>query len=111
VTTCPYPIYTDPSRKLYSILSLQRNSSPGNKKPSYLKQSWSSVFFGGILQGLKAGRLATKSGEPFLNGGEFLFVESENGEWKVEWTHRMKNTRDHTEIPEIGKLLGADVKE
>jgi len=117
LTACPYPIYTDPSRKLYAILSLQRNASAGAKKPSYLKQSWTSVFFGGITQGLKAGRLAVKSGEPFLNGGEFLFVKGsgagdgeDGGGWTVEWTHRMKNTRDHTEIPEIANVLGAKVK-
>ena len=36
-------------------------------------------------------------------GGEFLF---ENG--KVSWCSRMKNTRDHAELPEIRKQLGVD---
>lgn len=36
-------------------------------------------------------------------GGEFVF---ENG--RVAWCHRMKNTRDHAEIPEVRKQLGLD---
>lgn len=59
-------------------------------------------------------------------GGEFLFepitdvmqspiVPSPNGESKEEyfeeekkvtWCHRMKNTRDHAEIPELREVLG-----
>lgn len=39
-------------------------------------------------------------------GGEFLF---ENG--KVTWCHRMRNTRDHAEIPDLRKHLGLDGEE
>ena len=36
-------------------------------------------------------------------GGEFLF---QNG--KVTWCHRMKNTRDHAEVPLVRQQLGLD---
>ena len=36
-------------------------------------------------------------------GGEFLF---QNG--KVTWCHRMKNTRDHAELPLVRQQLGLD---
>jgi len=34
------------------------------------------------------------------NGGEFLWVDQ-----KIEWCHRMENTRDHLEVPNVVKLL------
>ena len=40
-------------------------------------------------------------GAPRQVGGEFLF---EGG--KVTWCKRMRNTRDHAEIPEVKQLLG-----
>lgn len=61
-------------------------------------------------------------------GGEFLF-ESENREGetpspaeenkelgdeveeRVTWCHRMRNTRDHAEIPELREVLGLDPEE
>ena len=59
--------------------------------------AWNSV-----VQGLK--RIPTGdvwgAGDMSLNGGEFLFTREggEGEEWKVDWCHRMRNTRDHTEI-------------
>lgn len=44
-----------------------------------------------------------KGGDFYQVGGEFLF-ENE----RVTWCHRMKNTRDHAEIPEMRKVLGLD---
>lgn len=56
-----------------------------------------------IFQSLASGRKAFKGGDYWQVGGEFLF---ENGEAK--WSHRMSNTRDHAEVPQIRKQLGLD---
>ena len=44
-----------------------------------------------------------KGGNFHQVGGEFMF-ENE----RVTWCHRMKNTRDHAEIPEMRRVLGLD---
>lgn len=56
-----------------------------------------------IIQSLGSGRKALKGGDFKQVGGEFLF---ENGQ--CTWAHRMRTTRDHTEIVETRKLLGLD---
>lgn len=74
-----------------------------------------SSVIGGIRQALKrvsAGD-AHKSGDIAQVGGEFLFEKDyreslEGKPLKVTWCHRMKNTRDHTEIPALRKIMGFD---
>ncbi|KAK4150980.1 thioredoxin-like protein AAED1 [Chaetomidium leptoderma] len=71
---CPFPIYTDPTRKLYAELGLQRTLALG-PRPAYTKQHLLRTSLQGVVQGLKqikAG-LALKSGDGKQNGGEFLF--------------------------------------
>lgn len=46
-----------------------------------------------------------KGGDSWQVGGEFLFVKKGEN-WEVEWCHRMKTTRDHTEMGELKKVLG-----
>lgn len=55
------------------------------------------------MQSLGSGRKALKGGDFKQVGGEFLF---ENGE--CTWAHRMRTTRDHTEITKTRKMLGLD---
>ncbi|KAL8900324.1 MAG: hypothetical protein Q9207_005751 [Kuettlingeria erythrocarpa] len=102
-TQCPYPIYADPSKKLYSQLGMIRTLNLGSKSPEYMQYSMPSAVIRAIYQSLKAGRDAFRGGDYWQVGGEFLF---ENGQ--VSWCHRMKNTRDHAEIPETRRQLGLD---
>lgn len=103
-TNCVYPLYTDQSQELYKALNLVRSLELG-KKPEYIKTSFSTLIVSGIMDGLKTGRHALKGGDFAQVGGEFLFVKKE-GKWEVQWCHRMKTTRDHTEMRELKKLLG-----
>ncbi|KAL8662767.1 MAG: hypothetical protein Q9202_004459 [Teloschistes flavicans] len=109
-TECTYPIYADPSKQLYARLGMTRTLSLGNKSPEYMQYSLPSAVVRAIYQGLRAGRDAFKGGDYFQVGGEFLFedVDDGNGEAAVSWCHRMKNTRDHAEVPEIRRRLGLD---
>jgi hypothetical protein len=100
-TQCPFPIYADPSRKLYDQLGMSRTLSLGSKKPDYMRNSILSGVFRSVVQGVRSGTGATKGGDIKQVGGEFMFDEG-----KVVWCHRMKNTRDHSEIPELQRVLG-----
>ena len=80
-----------------------RTLNLGPKKANYIQSSmfWTSVR--GMVQGMKNGKNAFKSGNYWQVGGEFLFEDGD-----VTWCHRMRNTRDHTEIPELSQVLRHD---
>ena len=103
-TGCAYPVYADPSRKLFDILGMARTMSLGDKTPEYMQASLSRIVVRSIFQGLRAGRSMLSGGDFWQVGGEFLF-EAGGG---VSWCHRMRNTRDHAEIGETRKRLGLD---
>ena len=100
-TRCPFPIYADPSRKLYDLFGMTSTLSQGGRRPNYQSGGIFSIAAKSFFQGLSAGFGALKGGSFSQIGGEFLF---ENG--KIVWCHRMKNTRDHTEIDDLKLLLG-----
>ncbi|KAL8811158.1 MAG: hypothetical protein Q9223_005058 [Gallowayella weberi] len=102
-TECPYPIYADPSKKLYAELGMTRTLSLGPKSPQYMQYSLPSAMVRAGYQVLKAGRSAFKGGDYWQVGGEFIFEDAQ-----VTWCHRMKNTRDHAEVPEMRRQLGLD---
>lgn len=56
-----------------------------------------------VFQSLASGRKAFKGGDYWQVGGEFIFEKGE-----AKWCHRMSNTRDHAEVPQIRKELGLD---
>lgn len=103
LTSSPYPIYADPSRRLYSQLGMAKTLSLGKKDPEYIQHSLMVGAWQSIVQGLK--RVGEgdvlKAGDMRQVGGEFLV---EGG--KVSWCHRMRNTRDHAEISELRSVLG-----
>ena len=102
-TECPFPIYADPTRKLYAQLGMTRTLELGPKNPDYVQSSLLSVCIRSFLQGLRAGTKALKGGDFWQVGGEFVL---ENG--RAVWCHRMKNTRDHAEFSELRSELGYD---
>lgn len=113
-TGCRFPVYTDPTRQLYDDLDMVRTLALG-AHPAYLRKSMARNVFNSLIQTLKhvPSGLANKSGNPKQIGGEFLFEpldgagEAKEAEEKgVTWCHRMKTTRDHTEIPDLMQVLG-----
>jgi hypothetical protein len=129
-TECPFPIYADPSRQLYEMFGLKRTLALGSR-PEYIRKSLLTTTVLSVAQTLKQIKSsnAMNGGDIQQVGGEFLFeplsfVEAfENGvepttpitplglndeEKTVTWCHRMRNTRDHTEIPELREVLGLD---
>ncbi|KAK6597706.1 hypothetical protein H4I96_08658 [Botrytis cinerea] len=141
-TNCPFPIYADPTKKLYDELGMMRTLNLG-ARPEYQRRGTLMGIGQSVLQSLKQikGGKLFQGGDYQQVGGEFLFEpvrmstpitspadgpvgmhasggilgngdkigESEGYEEKrITWCHRMKNTRDHAEIPEIREVLGFD---
>ncbi|KAL9019998.1 MAG: hypothetical protein Q9185_002737 [Variospora sp. 1 TL-2023] len=102
-TGCPYPIYADPSKNLYAQLGMIRTLDLGPRSPQYMQYSLPSAMVRSVYQNLKAGRSAFRGGNYWQVGGEFLLEDG-----RASWCHRMRNTRDHTEIPETRRQLGLD---
>ncbi|KAI0473081.1 AhpC/TSA antioxidant enzyme-domain-containing protein [Xylariaceae sp. FL0804] len=74
-TGCPFPVYADPTRRLYAELGMVRTLALGSR-PAYMQdRSVAHTVLSGIRQGLRQVRsgLATKSGDQRQVGGEFLF--------------------------------------
>jgi hypothetical protein len=122
---CLHPIYTDPTRRLYDILGMTRTLSTGNHNPQYIRESLVASAAKGIMQCLK--RIpqgdAFDSGDIKQVGGEFLFETVENpgqdhhddmasetsdSRVAVTWCHRMANTKDHSEVAVIRRILQLD---
>ncbi|KAB8290276.1 hypothetical protein EYC80_011141 [Monilinia laxa] len=142
-TNCPFPIYADPTKKLYDELGMMRTLNLG-ARPEYQRRGTLMGIAQSVAQSLKQikGGKLFQGGDYQQVGGEFLFEpvrmatpitspadcpidgmhesggilgngdkigEKEGYEEKmVTWCHRMKNTRDHAEIPEIREVLGFD---
>jgi hypothetical protein len=101
-TKCPFPIYADPTRKLYDYLGMTRTFSLGSK-PAYMHTSVLINSVQSIFQGIGAGKKALKGGDMKQVGGEFLFEDGE-----CTWVHRMRTTRGHAEVGDVRSLLGLD---
>ncbi|KAM3074207.1 hypothetical protein ACMFMG_002972 [Clarireedia jacksonii] len=145
-TNCPFPIYADPTKKLYDELGMMRTLNMGSR-PEYQRRGTMVNVMQSVVQSLKQikGGKLLQGGDYQQVGGEFLFepvqiatpisspavgmAEGEkkmganggilgNGselgeqqgyeEKQITWCHRMKNTRDHAELPEIREVLGFD---
>ncbi|KAF5875221.1 putative thioredoxin-like protein [Botrytis fragariae] len=141
-TNCPFPIYADPTKKLYDELGMMRTLNLGTR-PEYQRRGTLMGIGQSVLQSLKQikGGKLFQGGDYQQVGGEFLFEpvrmatpitspadgpvgmhasggilgngdkigENEGYEEKrITWCHRMKNTRDHAEVPEIREVLGFD---
>ncbi|KAF1918282.1 AhpC/TSA antioxidant enzyme-domain-containing protein [Ampelomyces quisqualis] len=101
-TSCPFPIYADPTRKLYDLLGMTRTLQLGSK-PAYMHTSVLINSVQSIFQSLGTGKHALQGGDFKQVGGEFLFEDGQ-----CTWVRRMKNTRDHSEVVDLRHVLGLD---
>ncbi|PBP25513.1 fmHP [Diplocarpon rosae] len=73
-TNCAFPIYADPTKKLYSKLGMLRTLNMGTR-PEYQRKQVVSMMVTSFMQSmrmLKKGQ-AMKGGDMYQVGGEFLF--------------------------------------
>ncbi|KAI3391957.1 hypothetical protein diail_6395 [Diaporthe ilicicola] len=73
-TGCPFPIYADPTRKLYQELGMVKTLALGSR-PAYMNKSILKSSLDSIVQGVKQIKkgLVLKAGDQRQIGGEFLF--------------------------------------
>ncbi|KIW09220.1 uncharacterized protein PV09_00147 [Verruconis gallopava] len=103
-TNCPFPIYSDPTKRLYKALGMKWVLRPG-KNPQYMKGISSKAWVMSQVEEMNSidERLKYRGGHMLWVGGEFLFRQSE-----VVWCHRMKTYRGHSEVDVIKKVLEID---
>jgi hypothetical protein len=102
-TGCPFPIYADPSRKLYDHLGMTRTFNLG-AKPEYMQTNVLINSVQSIFQGLSTGKKALKGGDFKQVGGEFLF---ENGECKLSLFLQYESVRRMLTRKSENRYLGA----
>ncbi|GAA5895618.1 hypothetical protein JCM5296_003763 [Sporobolomyces johnsonii] len=109
---CPFPLYVDRSRKLYTALGMTKKTwsmGKASEKGSYIKQSnWENV-----VESTKAG-LAMRHypGPQTQLGGEFVFEWSEEDESiTCTYASRMHTTRSHAEIRELFAAAGVHLND
>lgn len=103
-THCPFPIYCDPDRALYSALGMVQNLELGPKKPEYVQTGMVGGLVGSAMNILGSGMKARGGGNYSQNGGEWVWDER----GVLVWCHRMRFTRDHAEIGELKSVLGIE---
>lgn len=97
---CDFPMYADHTRKLYDTLGMTSTLDLG-AKPDYQSGAMVGIVGASLLNVLSSPLAAMKGGSYSQVGGELLFQDG-----KVVWCHRMRTTRDHTEIEDLRKILG-----
>jgi hypothetical protein len=105
-TEAAFPIYTDPSGKIYDKLQMKKTFACISRPPSYTQIS----FFRGLLKSLKqmgrSGIQAIKGGSWRQNGGEWIFRDG-----RCVYVHRMENVSDHLTAEQLLDLLRTDDKQ
>lgn len=105
-TSCPFPIFADPSRELFKLLGMNISFNMlGKSRPEYMRNinpaQWIAEQSKFQMKSKGGLRLKAKGGNIFQIGGEFLFEDG-----RVVWCHRMRNYRGHAEVDTIKRVLG-----
>ena len=73
-TSCPFPVYADPTKKLYNALGMLRTLNLGSR-PEYQRRALGSLMLNGFMQSLKQLPFGKtfQGGDYHQVGGEFMF--------------------------------------
>ncbi|PPQ82516.1 hypothetical protein CVT26_013011 [Gymnopilus dilepis] len=109
-TNFTWPIYTDPTRKLYHTLGMDvenlEKTPPGQEKKSYLTLSAAKNLAMSLWRGpIKHPSLVGKNGNISQLGGEFIFGPGNT----CSFASRMVHTEDHTEVADLLKEAGIEL--
>lgn len=100
-THCSFQMYADPTQQLYDALGMIRTLKLGDRKPDYIKTSLLVNVAKSAFCQLTAGSTMFQGGDIHQVGGEFLIDQRGN----ILWSNKMQNTRDHTEIQDLHRIL------
>jgi hypothetical protein len=104
ITGAKFPIYADPTRRLYKALGMSWTFNFGPRcdyMPDISVYTWMLEQAQQFLQ--EENDLKLKGGNILWVGGEFMFRKG-----GVVWCRRMKNYRGHSDIATIKGLLGVN---
>ncbi|KAH7909063.1 AhpC/TSA antioxidant enzyme-domain-containing protein, partial [Hygrophoropsis aurantiaca] len=108
VTSFPYGINADPTRKLYHALGLTienlAGTPAGQERRSYLRKGDVANALASTWRALKNPSLMGKQGNISQLGGEFVFKSNE-----CSFASRMQHTQDHTEVDDLMRTAGVTV--
>ncbi|KAK5787850.1 hypothetical protein VI817_010347 [Penicillium citrinum] len=101
-TTDDFPIYSDPTGKIYDKLEMKRTTA-FTDPPPYTEHSLRSSFMICMKQIWKRGMAGFRGGSWDQQGGEWIFV---NG--KLRYAHRMEAANDHLTAEQLVDILKTD---
>lgn len=100
-TDCPFEIYADTSRKLYTQLGFCVNGEANETPPTYVKKYSPPLWLNLLISGKMAAKtMKTSGGLINQNGGEMIWIDG-----KLKFIHRMRNTTDHVEVEELEQIM------
>ncbi|GAM89951.1 hypothetical protein ANO11243_079910 [Dothideomycetidae sp. 11243] len=102
-TQCPFPIFADPSRRIFKLLGMRISFNVwGTKRPEYMRNLKTTAWMAGQLRDVRSVEPHKRymGGNLLQIGGEFLFQDGE-----IAWCHRMRNYRGHAEMGVIKRIL------
>lgn len=96
---CPFPIYTDPTRKLQDALGILPAPLSGRESPA--RQKFLLRLNRAFDMFVAAAKMTSfRGGDRRQLGGEFIMMES-----SCSFAHRMRLPADHTPVPELLKAI------
>jgi len=102
-TSDAFPIYSDPSGKIYEKLKMERTWDGFNDPPPYSYESFPSALFKDLKQRWKRGWGALKGGPADQQGGEWIFQRG-----RLKYAHRMQAMNDHLTADRLLEILKMD---
>ncbi|KAK0551878.1 L-rhamnose-1-dehydrogenase [Tilletia horrida] len=101
-----FEIYADPEKELFGALGVTRSSLDLGPVPNYQRGSDFSVLLRAVRSMLSSGTGMFKGGSFSQLGAEFYF----DAQGSVTFAHRMRNTRDHTEVPQLVQAIKPSIE-
>lgn len=102
-TSDSFPVYSDPSAKIYEKLAMKRTWDGFKNPPPYSYESFPSALFKDLKQRWKRGWGALRGGPGNQHGGEWIFQGG-----KLKYAHRMEAVNDHLTADQLLNILKAD---
>ncbi|KAJ5630256.1 uncharacterized protein N7484_010356 [Penicillium longicatenatum] len=102
-TSDEFPIYSDPSGKIYETLKMKRSTDGFTDPPPYTSESFSTALGKALKQMWKRGWAGLKGGNWDQQGGEWIFQRG-----KLRYAHRMEGASDHLTAERLCEILSVD---
>lgn len=99
-TSDAFPIYTDPTGKIYETLQMKRTMEGFTSPPPYTPESFTSALGKCLKQIWKRGWAGLKGGSWDQQGGEWIFQRG-----RLRYAHRMEGVNDHLTADQLFQIL------